>query len=170
MNAIALDSLHPGNAWQFDDGGACPYVEKAPAGYGEPPFRTTFELSTYQRRVVLQRELAEILEEVAVDQPEQIIPSPDAIQRILDLSDALPKALDAGSASITPSGEILLQWVKGRETAFAIKLGGNGKIYYAGKVPGERLQGAVDFPAGLSSSQLFAAIESWAAKADELTG
>lgn len=94
------------------------------------------------------RALAEAVQEAGLvgwDGPGSNAADMGALPRVMDFLEALPDDFPFPDPSVTPSGEILLEWSKSPQLSLAVLFGSVGQIHYASYIRGLKTYGAIDF-------------------------
>jgi hypothetical protein len=68
-----------------------------------------------------------------------------ALTRVMDFLEALPDDFPFPDPSVTPNGDILLEWSKSPQLSLAVLFGSVGQIHYASYIRGLKTYGAFDF-------------------------
>lgn len=80
------------------------------------------------------------------------------------LIDLLPPGVPAPEVSISPNGEVVLDWERGASRLFSIALKGDDKLAFASYNRGERLSGALEFHSDALPGEVVRQLFSWLAK------
>jgi hypothetical protein len=84
-----------------------------------------------------------------------------ALTRVMDFLEALPDDFPFPDPSVTPNGDILLEWSKSPQLSLAVLFGSVGQIHYASYIRGLKTYGAFDFVGDELSQEFVVVATRW---------